>query len=90
DWQKERILITTAGKAIFNEILPADFPFLNEPTQENLTGMTPDKYFVEPGTDIKEFIKNQPLVGPFKSGFLSDIIAQVYKEYKVTATAELL
>ena len=52
--------------------------------------MTPDKYFVEPGTDIKEFIKNQPLVGPFKSGFLSDIIAQVYKEYKVTATAELL
>ena len=28
DWQKERILITTAGKAIFNEILPADFPFL--------------------------------------------------------------
>ncbi|KRM17856.1 DNA-directed RNA polymerase subunit beta [Ligilactobacillus hayakitensis DSM 18933 = JCM 14209] len=90
EWQKERILITTAGKAMFNEILPEDFPFLNEPTDDNLMGKTPDKYFVEPGTDIKEFIANQPLVGPFKSGFLSDIIAQVYKEYKVTATAELL
>ena len=90
DWQKERILVTTAGKAIFNEILPPDFPYLNEPTQENLQVKTPDKYFLEPGQDIHEFLANQPLVGPFKSGFLSDIIAQVYKDYKVTETAELL
>ena len=89
-WQKDRILVTTAGKAIFNEILPADFPYLNEPTSENLTGKVPDKYFLEPGQDIHEYLAQAPLVGPFKSGFLSDIIAQVYKDYKVTATAELL
>ena len=90
DWQKERILVTTVGKAIFNEILPDDFVYLNEPTQENLQGHIPDKYFLEPGEDIHEFLKKQDLIGPFKSGFLSDIIAQVYKEYKVTAASELL
>ena len=90
DFQKGRILVTTAGKAIFNEILPDDFPYLNEPSEENLTVGTPDKYFLEPGEDIHEYLKNHELVGPFKSGFLSDIIAQVYKDYKVTATAELL
>ena len=90
DWQKDRILVTTAGKAIFNEILPEDFPYLNEPTAENLSGKTPDKYFLEPGQDIHEYLAEADLVAPFKSGFLSDIIAQVYKDYKVTATAELL
>ncbi|MFT8902444.1 DNA-directed RNA polymerase subunit beta' [Liquorilactobacillus nagelii] len=90
DWQKQRVMVTTVGKAIFNEILPVDFPYLNEPTADNLTDKTPDKYFVEPGTDIPEYIIDQPLVGPFKAGFLSDIIAEVYKKFKVTATSELL
>lgn len=90
DWQKDRIMVTTAGKAMFNEILPEDFVYLNEPSSENLSGKVPDKYFLEPGEDIKAHIAASELVGPFKSGFLSDIIAQVYKDYKVTATAELL
>lgn len=90
DWQKDRIMVTTAGKAMFNEILPTNFPYLNEPTEENLTQQTPDKYFLEPGTDVKAYLKNQELVGPFKSGFLSDIIAEVYKKFKVTETAHLL
>ncbi len=40
DWQKERILITTVGKIIFNEIMPVEFPYLNEPTDYNLTVQT--------------------------------------------------
>ena len=36
DWQKERILITTVGKLLFNEIMPPEFPYLNEPTNFNL------------------------------------------------------
>ena len=47
--QKERMLITTVGKIIFNEIMPQEFPYLNEPTDFNLTQHTPDKYFVEKG-----------------------------------------
>ncbi len=90
DVQRKRILVTTAGKAIFNDILPKGLIYLNEPTDENLVGGTPDKYFLEPGEDIKAFIQAQPLIPPFKKGFLSDIIAQVYKQYKVTQTSLLL
>ena len=90
DEQRNRILVTTAGKAIFNDILPKGLIYLNEPTDENLVNGTPDKYFLAPGEDIKDFIKEQPLIPPFKKGFLSDIIAQVYKQYKVTQTSLLL
>ncbi|TOK98331.1 hypothetical protein CGI09_25310, partial [Vibrio parahaemolyticus] len=33
DDQKQKIMVTSVGKAIFNEIMPKDFPYLNEPTQ---------------------------------------------------------
>src|SRR5690554_3656774 len=34
--QKDKYLITTLGKLIFNDILPGSFPYLNEPTRDNL------------------------------------------------------
>ncbi len=64
--QKGKLLITTVGKVMFNEIMPVEFPYLNEPTRENLEEATPDKFFVEPGTDIKAHIEQQEIVGPFK------------------------
>ncbi|MCF6419657.1 DNA-directed RNA polymerase subunit beta' [Furfurilactobacillus milii] len=90
DEQKSRILITTVGKMIFNAILPDEFPYLNEPTSDNLTDGIDDRFFLEPGTDLKSVLSNQPLNDPFKKGFLADIIAEVYKRYKVTATSLLL
>ncbi len=89
DQQRSRILATTVGKIIFNEILPADFPYINEPKSENFDGIDAH-FFLEPGTDIHEWLKNEPLNGPFKSGFLSDIIAQIYARYQVTRTSVLL
>src|SRR5699024_1542386 len=44
--QENKMLATTVGKVMFNEIMPIEFPYLNEPTQENLEEATPDKYFV--------------------------------------------
>ncbi|WP_314063764.1 DNA-directed RNA polymerase subunit beta', partial [uncultured Vagococcus sp.] len=90
DWQRERTLITTVGKAIFNEIMPPEFPYLNEPTDYNLTIQTPDKYFVENGTDIPAHIKEQPLLGPFKKKNLGNIIAEVFKRFKITETSRML
>lgn len=87
--QRSRIMTTTVGKLIFNDILPADFPYLNEPTDDNLRQID-DRFFLEPGTDIKEHFANTPIVLPFKKGYLSDIIAAVYKIYKVTETSLLL
>ncbi len=88
--QNKKLLVTTVGKLIFNEILPDSFPYINEPTKSNLEDKTPDKYFVEPGTDIREFIKNCELVKPFKKGFLGDIIAEVFKRYKIIETSKML
>ncbi|MDT2865891.1 DNA-directed RNA polymerase subunit beta' [Vagococcus carniphilus] len=90
EWQQDRILITTAGKVIFNEIMPPEFPYLNEPTDYNLTVQTPDKYFVEAGTDIPAFIKEQPQIGPFKKKNLGNIIAEVFKRFKITETSKML
>ena len=90
DWQKERILITTVGKIIFNEIMPVEFPYLNEPTDYNLTVQTPDKYFVEAGTDIPAHIKEQELVLPFKKKNLGNIIAEVFKRFHITETSKML
>ncbi|MBW9300135.1 DNA-directed RNA polymerase subunit beta' [Pediococcus acidilactici] len=90
DQQRQQILITTAGKMLFNDILPEDFVYLNAPTNENLVNGTPDEYFLEAGEDIHEQLNQRPLLSPFKSGFLSDVIAEVYKQYKVTETSLLL
>jgi DNA-directed RNA polymerase subunit beta' len=88
--QNKQMLLTTVGKVIFNEILPDSFPFINEPTKTNLEEVTPEKYFVDPGTDIKEEVKNRELINPFKKGFLGNIIAEVFKKFAITETSRML
>src|SRR6478735_8215240 len=88
--QNQQLLVTTVGKLIFNEILPKSFPYINEPTRENLEVKTPEKYFVEKGADVKEFIKNQPAIAPFKKKILGNIIAEVFKRFKITETSKML
>jgi DNA-directed RNA polymerase subunit beta' len=88
--QHKQYLITTVGKLIFNRILPESFPYINEPTIYNLEVATPDKYFVAPGTDIAAEIKTRDLVSPFKKGILGDIIAEVFKRFKITETSKML
>ncbi len=90
DEQKDKYLVTTCGKIIFNEILPDSYPFINEPTKENIEGITPSKYFLEMGTNIKEEIASRELVKPFIKKNLESIIAQVFKRYKTTETSIML
>ncbi|GEL13226.1 DNA-directed RNA polymerase subunit beta' [Lapidilactobacillus concavus] len=84
------VLVTSVGKAIFNQVLPTDFPYLNEPTSKNLVDEDLSDYYLKPGEDIHAKLSDAELVTPFKKGFLSDIIAQVFKVYKVQRTSELL
>ncbi|MFC4620236.1 DNA-directed RNA polymerase subunit beta' [Camelliibacillus cellulosilyticus] len=88
--QNKQYLITTVGKIIFNRILPESFPYLNEPTTYNLEVATPDKYFVPQGADIKKEIEDREEVLPFKVGMLGDIIAEVFKRFKITETSKML
>ncbi|GGJ93209.1 DNA-directed RNA polymerase subunit beta' [Lentibacillus kapialis] len=88
--QQGQMLLTTIGKLIFNEILPESFPYINEPTKSNLEIKTPAKYFVEQGTDVAEEIKERDIIPPFKKGILGDIIAEVFKRFKITETSKML
>ncbi|HHW37458.1 MAG TPA: DNA-directed RNA polymerase subunit beta' [Bacillales bacterium] len=88
--QNGMLLLTTIGKLIFNEILPKSFPYINEPTKENLEVKTSEKYFVPVGTNIKEEIKSRDLVSPFKKKYLGNIIAEVFKRFHITETSKML
>jgi len=88
--QNEKLLVTTVGKLIFNEILPTTFPYLNEPSMNNLQEATPDQYFLEKGTDIAAEIKSRPIIEPFKKGFLGNVIAEVFKRFETTETSRML
>ena len=87
DSNKNKYLVTTPGKIIFNEILPDSFPYLCESTSENIEGITPSKFFIEYGENIPERIKEMPLASPFNKGALEKIIAQMFKRYKTTETS---
>ncbi|SDJ70884.1 DNA-directed RNA polymerase subunit beta' [Salimicrobium halophilum] len=88
--QGDQLLLTTVGKLIFNDMLPASFPYMNEPTQDNLEIKTPEKYFIEKGTNVKEEIKQREIVDPFKKGILGDIIAEVFKRFSISETSRML
>lgn len=90
DEQRGKIMVTSVGKLLFNRILPKDFNYINEPTADNITKGVDDRFFLDPGEDINEYLENAPLVPTFKKGFLSDLIAEVYKQYKVTKTSQFL
>ncbi|MEJ8778465.1 DNA-directed RNA polymerase subunit beta' [Pseudogracilibacillus sp. ICA-222130] len=88
--QNEKLLMTTVGKIIFNEIIPSSFPYINEPTRQNLEIATPDKFFIEKGQDVNEAIQNAEIILPFKKGILGDIIAEVFKKYHIAETSKML
>ena len=90
DDKMDKYLVTTAGKIKFNEILPDSFPYVNEPTDENIQQITPNKYFIERGKNIPEEIAKKDIVKPFAKGALEKIIAQVFKRYKTTETSTML
>ena len=90
DNQKKKYLVTTPGKLIFNEIFPDVFPYINEPTIENIERITPNKYFLDIGLNIKEEIEKMPIVKPFNKSTLEIIIASIFKQYKTTETSIMM
>ena len=90
DKYKDKYLVTTPGKLLFNEIFPDTFQYIAEGTSENIESCTPEKYFISRGEDIKEAIKKMPLTDAFNKGVLSKLIAQIYKRYQTTETSVML
>ena len=88
--RKNSYVVTTYGKIIFNEVFPKTFPYVVEPTLENLTLETNPKFFVKRGQDYSTYIKELPIVKPFNKDFLSMIVAQVFRQAKLTETSKTL
>ncbi|MDW8570168.1 DNA-directed RNA polymerase subunit beta' [Staphylococcus shinii] len=92
--QNKKILLTSVGKVIFNEIIPDSFAYINEPTQTNLENKTPERYFIAP-TEIgegglKAYFDEQELVKPFNKNFLGNVIAEVFNRFSITDTSMML
>ena len=90
DIYMDKYLVTTPGKLLFNEIFPDTFQYINEGSSENIEKITPSKYFLDKGVNIKEEISKMPLTDAFNKGILSKLIAQIYKRYQTTETSVML
>ena len=86
-----KYLFTTMGKMIFNSIIPLEFPYINEPTKENLQKETPDCYFlsIKDGQTVESMLA-RPETAPFIKETLSMIIAEVFKRFQTTETSVML
>ena len=91
---KDKVLVTTVGKVIFNEIMPPSFPYLNEPSQDNLETETPSKYFYSMGEvgekGLVGILNETEPVLPFNKKFLGQIIAEVFNKFHITETSVML
>ena len=90
--QKEKYLVTTLGKLLFNKILPNTFPYFNAPKDIEFIDNTPDIFFysISSGIHPTQFLKELPLQEPFKKKTLSAIIGRVFKECSLAQTSYML
>ncbi len=92
--QNKKILLTSVGKVIFNEIIPDSFAYINEPTQTNLENKTPERYFIAPTeigeAGLKAYFDEQELIKPFNKNFLGNVIAEVFNRFSITDTSMML
>lgn len=89
DEQNKKLLITTIGKLIFDEMFPRDFPYLITADKENFEA-TPDRYFVSTNTNVKEVLATTPINSDFKKSNLGNVIAEIFKRCPMDQTAEIL
>jgi DNA-directed RNA polymerase subunit beta' len=76
---KNKYLLTTVGKVIFNEIFPDDFVYINDvPTTDKATI---ESWFVPMGSNIPEILEKSPLKQPIKKKQLGKIIDMVFHKY---------
>lgn len=84
-----KILITTVGKLIFNEIFPSDMPYINQAKITNLHDYNSED-LVDFNVDFRELVKARKIADPFKKKTLADIIYKYFKRYGTQSTAEML
>ena len=84
-----KLLCTTVGKYIFNNITPDDFPYINRPEAENFKKTNADD-LVTKGTNLREYIVTRKTLLPFKKNYLSSMIYNVFENYDIPSTSKML
>ncbi|MFI3252197.1 MAG: DNA-directed RNA polymerase subunit beta' [bacterium] len=89
--QANKYILTTLGKMIFNEVLPEELPYLNEPTKANIK-VTNDSCFMDKKGTFKMYqeMLKRPASRPFDKKFLSTIISEIFKKYQISETSKIL
>jgi DNA-directed RNA polymerase subunit beta' len=89
--QQQAMLLTTVGKLIFNEIFPPDFPYINDPSKENLMyGPSEHDFVYEKGVDLRKILLEMPTKGAIGKDQLGAIIAECFRRYETTQTSIIL
>ncbi|WP_425288839.1 DNA-directed RNA polymerase subunit beta' [Spiroplasma endosymbiont of Aspidapion aeneum] len=90
DEDKNKFLITTIGKIIFNKMFIELFPYINNYEVLNAENNY-NKFIVDSNIDIREFIKNDyDVQHPIRKKELSLIIERFFKTYGANKTAQML
>ncbi len=84
-YAKNKYLLTTVGKVIFNEIFPDDFHYINDDPACSLE--TVKSWFVPYGTNLPEVIKATPLRSPIAKKGLGILIDQIFHKYDMREDA---
>ena len=89
--QNTQLLITTAGKIIFNNIFCEHLPFLNSAEQAEAFLTLPDRDLVPFGTNIRQYLdKHWSIHKPFKKATLGKIIDYHFTIFSFIPTAQVL
>ncbi|MFV0247133.1 MAG: DNA-directed RNA polymerase subunit beta' [Mycoplasmatales bacterium] len=86
---QDQLLMTTVGKIIFNKITPEDHAYINTPSVEEFTGAN-QEFIIKPGTNLNDVLKDKEPSLPFKKGFLSELISDVFEKYDIQTTSIML
>ncbi len=86
--KKNGYLVTTVGRLIFNEIFPADFPYINRPSINE--SVQAEDIVDGRGVNITELIAQRKPINAISSKIISLIISECFRLYRTTATAQIL
>ncbi|AHC39935.1 DNA-directed RNA polymerase subunit beta [Mycoplasma ovis str. Michigan] len=85
-WPKEGLLITTAGKIIFNSILPEDYRYINDSYKNFLS----EEDILDTTENYREIIQSKPEKNPFSKHVIQTVIEEVYEQYPIERTSVVL
>ncbi len=84
----KKLLMTTAGKIIFNDIFPEDFSYINGDFSEE--NGSQEASVTLTGDNLAAIIQNTPTREALKKDSAGVIIAQIFRRYGSTKTTEIL